>query len=245
LVEAPETGVCRVICYTPDHAGGLSTMTHTAIVELIGVWVEQSRSLAARPDIQAVTLFENRGPMMGASNPHPHGQIWATSSVPNELSREDSRQRLWFASHNEALLLAYGRRELEKGERVIVEGEHFLALVPFWAAWPYETLILPKASVSRLDELSLEAVDDLAHLLHRLSRAFDQLFNAPFPYSMGWHQAPAGAGPSDHFILHAHFYPPLLRSASVRKFMVGFELLAMPQRDLTPEAAAERLRAEL
>jgi UDPglucose--hexose-1-phosphate uridylyltransferase len=183
--------------------------------------------------------------MMGASNAHPHGQIWATSSVPNELAREDARQRDWLDAHAEPLLLAYLRRELADGERILLTNDAFVALVPFWAAWPFETLILPRAQVSGFDDLSESERRDLADMLARLTAGYDALFSAPFPYTMGFHQRPTDGRMSDHFTLHAHFYPPLLRSASIRKFMVGFEMLGMPQRDLTPEAAADRLRAVL
>jgi UDPglucose--hexose-1-phosphate uridylyltransferase len=240
LVAAPESGVCRVVCYSSDHGQALSQMPPAQVRALIDVWAAQSAGLAARPDIAAVTVFENRGAMMGASNPHPHGQIWATSSVPNELSREDARQRAWFEVEGEPL-----RRELEAGDRVVLENDGFIALIPYWAAWPFETLILPRRAASTLPALDEEARGALADALGRLTRAYDALFDTPFPYSMGFHQAPAHAAEDRHFILHAHVYPPLLRSASVRKFMVGFELLAMPQRDLAPEDAAAALRAAL
>jgi UDPglucose--hexose-1-phosphate uridylyltransferase len=190
----------------------------------------------------AVTIFENRGAMMGASNAHPHGQIWATTRVPNELSKEDQRQRAWFDHHGAPLLSAYLHRELQSGERVVLSNDDFVALVPFWASWPFETLVLPRRPASGLDRLEPREGRNLADLLGRLTRAYDALFSVPFPYTMGLHQRPLQAADDAHFILHAHFYPPLLRSGSIRKFMVGFEMLAMPQRDLTPEAAAARLR---
>ncbi|HXQ45850.1 MAG TPA: UDP-glucose--hexose-1-phosphate uridylyltransferase [Caulobacteraceae bacterium] len=245
LVAEPESGVCRVVCYSPDHGQALSRMPKTQVRALVDVWADQSAELLARPDIAAVTVFENRGAMMGASNPHPHGQIWATSSVPNELAREDARQRAWFEAEGRPLLAAYLRREGEAGERVVLENDGFVVVVPYWAAWPFETLILPRRSVATLPALDAGERDALADALGRLTRAYDALFDTPFPYSMGFHQAPAHAGDERHFTLHAHVYPPLLRSASIRKFMVGFELLAMPQRDLTPEDAAAALRAAL
>ena len=245
LVWEPESGVCRVICYSPDHGLTLSRMTPEQIRPVVDAWAEQFTELAARPDISSVIIFENRGEMMGASNPHPHGQVWATATVPNELAREDARQLDWYGKHGEPMLLAYLRRELEAGERVICANDAFVALIPFWAAWPFETLILPREQVSGLDELTSEQRADLAEILARLTAGYDALFDAPFPYTMGFHQRPTDGRDSAHFTLHAHFYPPLLRSASIRKFMVGFEMLGMPQRDLTPEAAAERLRAVL
>lgn len=242
LSGGPEHGVCRVVCYTPDHSRTMARMSAREIAAVIDVWAEETRVLMARGDLGAVTVFENRGAMMGASNPHPHGQIWATGHVPNEIAREHARQQDWHARHGEPMLSAYLRRERAAGERIVIDTGDFVALVPWWASWPFETLILPARPVARLDALTAHERAALADVLGRLTAAYDRLFAAPFPYTMGFHQSPAGAAHGD-FVLHAHFYPPLLRSASVRKFMVGFEMLAMPQRDLTPESAAERLRA--
>ncbi|MFM1977102.1 MAG: hypothetical protein RL145_1948, partial [Pseudomonadota bacterium] len=202
----------------------------------------QWQELSARKDLASVTIFENRGAMMGASNPHPHGQIWATSSVPNELATETERQAAWLEKNGSPLLMDYLARELKDGSRILCANAHFVALVPFWAAWPFETLVLPRRAVAALDELSGAEQSDLADILRRLTASYDRVFNAPFPYTMGLHQRPTQS-PAPGFVFHMHFYPPLLRSATVRKFMVGFEMLAMAQRDLTPEAAAERLRA--
>ncbi len=245
LVTEPETGVCRVICYTPDHSRTMARMSAVEIRTVVDVWAAQFCELSARPDIGAVTIFENRGEMMGASNPHPHGQIWATASVPNELAREDARQLAWAAEHGEPLLSSYLARELVSGERIVCENETFVALVPWWAAWPFEVLVLPRWPVSGLDGLTTQEFDGLADVLHRVTKAYDALFGAPFPYSMGIHQRPCRLVDEAHFTMHVHFYPPLLRSATVRKFMVGFEMLAMPQRDMTPEDAAAQLRAVL
>ncbi|MFY7759757.1 UDP-glucose--hexose-1-phosphate uridylyltransferase [Aquidulcibacter sp.] len=244
LVTEPETGVCRVICYTPDHSKTMASMTQAEIASVVHVWTAQWQELSARPDLASVTIFENRGAMMGASNPHPHGQIWATSSVPNELATEVERQAAWFEQNGSPLLIDYLERELADGSRILCANAHFVALVPFWAAWPFETLVLPRRAVAALDDLSAEEQGDLADILRRLTASFDRLFAAPFPYTMGLHQRPTQS-PAPGFVFHMHFYPPLLRSATVRKFMVGFEMLAMAQRDLTPEAAAERLRAVL
>lgn len=242
LVSEPEAGVCRVICYAPDHSLTMAGMSRAQIEAVIDTWTEQFVELAGRPDIGAVTIFENRGEMMGASNPHPHGQIWAQQHLPNEQVAEDARQRAWFLANDIPLLAAYLEREFEVGERIVVQNDSFVALVPYWAAWPFETLVLPRRSVTGLDELSLRERAGLADVLSRLTRAYDRLFDTPFPYTMGFHQRPVDGRPEEHITLHAHFYPPLLRSASVRKFMVGYEMLAMPQRDLTPEEAAARLR---
>ena len=243
LVRAPETGVCRVICYSPDHSATLARMPQDAIRRVIDVWAEQTIELGARPDIEAVTVFENRGAMMGASNPHPHGQVWATSSVPNELKCEAARQQVWLARTGEVLLETYMRRERTIGERLVFANDHVGAVVPYWAAWPFETLIAPWRPVPRIDQLSDAERDGLAYVIGRLTRAYDRLFDAPFPYTLGLHQAPPKAPNDGSFAFHIHIYPPLLRSASIRKHMVGFEMLGMPQRDLTPEQAAERIRA--
>jgi UDPglucose--hexose-1-phosphate uridylyltransferase len=244
LVAKPETGVCRVICYTPDHSKTMASMTRAEITAVVEVWTAQWQELSARTDLASVTIFENRGAMMGASNPHPHGQIWATSSVPNELAIEVERQAAWFDKNRSPLLIDYLERELADGARLVCANTHFVVLVPFWAAWPFETLVLPRRPVAALDELSAEEQADLADILRRLTASFDRLFSAPFPYTMGLHQRPTHS-PAPGFVFHMHFFPPLLRSATIRKFMVGFEMLAMAQRDLTPEAAAERLRAVL
>jgi UDPglucose--hexose-1-phosphate uridylyltransferase len=242
LVQAPESGICRVICYTPDHSKTMAKMTTAEVAAVVNVWTQQWQDLSQRPDIGAVTMFENRGAMMGASNPHPHGQIWATSSVPHELSIEVTRQSDHFAKHGSPLLVDYVARELATGERVVYANRSFVVVVPFWAAWPFETLILPRRAVASLDEFSADERGDLADALAKLTAAYDSLFDTAFPYTMGLHQRPTQED-APGFVFHMHFYPPLLRSATVRKFMVGFEMLAMAQRDLTPEAAAERLRA--
>lgn len=242
LVAEPEAGTCRVICYTPDHSLTMAGMSLAQIESVIEVWTDQFVELAGRPDIGAVTIFENRGEMMGASNPHPHGQVWAQQHVPNEQAREGDRQREGLAAHGETLLSAYLARELAAAERIVCTNETFVALVPFWAAWPFEALVLPRRSVTGLDELTAPERAGLADILSRLTQAYDRLFEVSFPYTMGFHQRPTDGAAHPHVTLHAHFYPPLLRSASVRKFMVGYEMLAMPQRDLTPEEAAARLR---
>jgi len=241
LQAARETGICRVICYGPDHSRSLSVMSEEEIAALVGVWSAQTAELMARPDIGSVVIFENRGDMMGASSPHPHGQIWATRSTPNELARETDRQGAHLSARGQALLTEYAEREVAARERLIAEEGAFLAVTPFWAAWPFETLILPRRPIATLADLDTEETRSLSRLLSRLMRGYDRLFDCPFPYTFGWHQKPKGA--AEGFIAHAHVYPPLLRSASIRKHMVGFEMLAAPQRDLTPEDAAARLRS--
>jgi len=238
-----ETGLCRVICYSPRHDLSLGQMPVPAIRGVIDTWVEQFRSLEAQGQFQAISIFENRGAMMGASSPHPHGQIWANRSVPDEILRESAQQRAHLERHGRCLLCDYLALELAAGERVVAVNEHFAAVVPFWAVWPFETLVLPRVHTASIDAVPTAARDALAQLLRDLVQRYDALFAASFPYTMGWHQRPSDGAAHPQWHLHAHFYPPLLRSATVRKFMVGYEMLAGPQRDITPEAAAARLRA--
>lgn len=243
LRAAPVRGVCRVICFSPDHSLTLSRMTVPAIEAVVDTWVAQSRELGARH--RHVQVFENRGSMMGCSSPHPHGQVWATDHVPGEVAVEDAQQRAHHAAHGSALLLDYAAQERADGARTVFESARWLAVVPWWATWPFEVMLMPTAPVARLDDLDAAQRAGLAAALRRLTGAYDALFATPFPYSMGWHGAPHDSRSTGAWQLHAHFYPPLLRSATVRKFMAGYELLADPQRDLTPEQAAERLRAVL
>ncbi|MGE4799385.1 galactose-1-phosphate uridylyltransferase [Yersinia hibernica] len=234
-------GTSRVICFSPDHSKTLPQLTLPALEDVIQTWQQQSAELGKiYPWVQ---VFENKGAAMGCSNPHPHGQIWANSFLPNEVAREDHRQKHYFLQHQSPMLLDYAQRECRDGSRTVVETEHWLAVVPYWAAWPFETLLLPKAHILRLADLSNEQRSDLAIALKKLTSRYDNLFSCSFPYSMGWHGAPYNTDDHTHWQLHAHFYPPLLRSASVRKFMVGYEMLAETQRDLTAEQAAEHLRA--
>ena len=233
-------GTSRVVCFSPDHSKSLPELSPAGIEKVIDTWSEQTAELGAKyPWVQ---VFENKGAMMGCSMPHPHGQIWANSFLPNEAATEDKHQRAYFEAHGRPLLLDYATQEAG-GERVVVETAHWLAVVPYWAAWPFETLLMPKARVARLPDLSEAQRKDLAIALKKLTSRYDNLFTCSFPYSMGWHGAPFSEGDQEHWQLHAHFYPPLLRSATVRKFMVGYEMLAESQRDLTPEQAADRLRA--
>lgn len=234
-------GTSRVICFSPDHSKTLPQLTLPALEQVVQTWQQQSAELGKiYPWVQ---VFENKGAAMGCSNPHPHGQIWANSFLPNEAEQEDRLQQQYFQQHQSPMLLDYVERERRDGQRTVVETEHWLAVVPYWAAWPFETLLLPKAAVLRLEDLSAEQRSDLAIALKKLTSRYDNLFSCSFPYSMGWHGAPYNANDNTHWQLHAHFYPPLLRSASVRKFMVGYELLAETQRDLTAEQAAALLRA--
>lgn len=234
-------GEARVICFSPDHSLSLASMDHIGRRMVVDEWCALSAQLGER--WSHVQIFENRGAMMGASSPHPHGQVWASDFVPDLVEREDSRQRAHLARRARVLLDEVASAELERGERVIAGNEHWLVVVPFWAAWPFETLVIARDDVRRLEELSHEAREALASVLGTLLQGCDRLFDTPFPYSMGWHGAPHSLRQdSAHWRLHAHIFPPLLRSAGVRKHMVGFELLAEAQRDLTPEDAAARMR---
>ncbi|MGA7158112.1 MAG: UDP-glucose--hexose-1-phosphate uridylyltransferase [Acidobacteriaceae bacterium] len=240
-----ERGICRVLCFDPRHDLTLATMPVPAILRVVEEWAAQAAELSARPEIQYVQIFENRGAMMGASNPHPHGQIWATEHIPNEPAIELAAQLAYYAEHHQQLLASYLTLELKQQERVVAANETWAALVPFWAVWPFELLLLPKQSVARVEDLTAPQREGLAAILKQVTAAYNRVFNTPFPYSMGLHPAPADNQPHPEWLLHLHFYPPLLRSATVRKFMVGFELLGSPQRDITPESAAATLRTAI
>jgi UDPglucose--hexose-1-phosphate uridylyltransferase len=239
--SATARGVCRVICFSPRHDLTLPEMSLEAIEEVIGVWAEQTRELGAK--WRWVQVFENKGEIMGCSNPHPHGQIWAGGFLPNEPAKEEIRQREYWQRNRRPLLEDYLKRELSDGRRLVLENSGWAAVVPFWATWPFETLVLPRRRMQQLYELDDSERRSLADVLKRLLTRYDNLFEASFPYSMGWHGAPTGGEDHPHWLLHAHFMPPLLRSASVKKFMVGYEMLAEAQRDFTPEQAAARLQS--
>lgn len=242
LVAEAERGISRVICFSPRHDLTLARMEIPAIRRVVDIWTSEFAQLAANPDINHVLIFENRGEMMGCSNPHPHGQIWAQRSIPNEPARELACMRDYHARSGKTLLEDYVARELELRTRIVCENDGFVALVPFWAVWPFETLVIARRPVSTLLELTDAERNDMADLLKRLTTRYDNLFGTMFPYSAGIHQAPVDGDPHPEWHLHMHFFPPLLRSATIRKFMVGYELLAEPQRDITPESSAERLR---
>jgi len=243
LVGEAVRGLCKVLCFHPDHSLTLARMKHEEILPVVDAWVEQYRELAGLGWIKHVEIFENRGAMMGASNPHPHGQIWATDFVPDEPAAETAAQREHLARTGRCLLCEYVDAERAAGERIIFENEHFTALVPWWAVWPFEVMVVSRRHCGAMPELSPVERDGLADALKRMTTRFDNLFTTSFPYTMGFHQSPTDGEPHPEWHFHAHYYPPLLRSATVRKFMVGFEMLCMPQRDITPESAAERLRA--
>ncbi len=242
LISRSERGVCRVVCFSPRHDLTVARMAVPDLRRVVDVWTEEYERLGALPFIQYVQIFENRGAMMGASNPHPHGQIWASSSVPNEPATEHSVQQQYANLHQSCLLCDYLALERAKRERLVCENEGFIALVPFWAVWPFETMIIPKRHVGSMPGLEGPERDALADILKCVTHTYDKVFEISFPYSMGFHQRPTDGNPHTEWHMHAHFYPPLLRSATVRKFMVGYEMLGTPQRDITAETAAKRLR---
>jgi UDPglucose--hexose-1-phosphate uridylyltransferase len=241
LRSGPVSGTCRVICFSPRHDLTLPEMEDASVLRVVEAWTEQMRELGRK--YRWVQIFENKGDIMGCSNPHPHGQVWAGDALPNEPSAEDFHQRSHFERNGEVLLNAVAKLESETGERIVAENPHWIAVVPFWAVWPFEILLTPRAQRLRLTDLDGDERRSLARILKVILVKYDNLFETSFPYTMGWHGAPTDDGAYPHWQLHAHFYPPLLRSATVKKFMVGYELLAEAQRDITAEQAAGRLRA--
>lgn len=243
LMAEPERGRCRVICFHPDHSLTLARMKVSDIAAVVDTWADETATIGGLPWINHVQIFENRGAMMGASNPHPHCQIWATEHVPADPLRELAAQKDYQDEHHSCLLCDYVKTEIEQAQRVVVENETFVAVVPYWATWPFETLILPRRHLGSFTDLTKDERNGLAAILKAVTTRYDNLFEVSFPYTMGFHQRPTDGAAHDSMHFHAHFYPPLLRSAEIRKFMVGFEMFACPQRDLTPETAAGRLRA--
>jgi UDPglucose--hexose-1-phosphate uridylyltransferase len=243
LIAQSEPGICHVVCFSPDHSLTLPQMAEADICQVVDTWTSLYQELASRPEINYVQIFENKGEIMGCSNPHPHGQIWSSYSIPQEPALEQAAQAGYLQEKGSCLLCDYLALELAREERLVCYNDHFLALVPFWAIWPFETMILSRRHVASLADLTSGERAALANLLRRLTIRYDNLFEVSFPYTMGIHQKPTDGEKHPEWHLHLHFYPPLLRSATVRKFMVGYEMLANPQRDLTPESAAARLRA--
>ena len=243
LTARTESGTCRVICFSPRHDLSLPSLPVAEIRRAVDVWAEQYEELGARADINHVQIFENKGAMMGASNPHPHCQVWAQQSIPMEALREGECMREHHARTGRTLLSDYLQLELKAEERIVCQNDGFVVVVPFWAVWPFETLIIARRPAASLSELSDAERDQLAEMLKRLTARYDHLFETSFPYSAGPHQAPTDGQRHPECHLHFHFYPPLLRSATVRKFLVGYEMLGEPQRDITAESAAERLRS--
>ncbi len=243
LVSTPARGLCKVLCFHPDHSLTLARMTCPEIRRVIDAWNAEYEEIAALGWIRYIQIFENRGALMGASNPHPHCQIWSTDYVPDEPAAETAAQRQHFDHTGRCLLCEYVEAERAASERVIFENEHFIALIPWWAIWPFEVLLVGRGHRATLSQFTPAERDALADALKRMTTRYDNLFATSFPYTMGFHQAPVDGVTHEEWHFHAHFYPPLLRSATVRKYMVGFEMLGMPQRDITAESAAERLRA--
>jgi UDPglucose--hexose-1-phosphate uridylyltransferase len=242
LVAEAEPGLCRVICFSPRHDLTLATMPPVDIEKVVETWVAQFRELGAMQNIHHVQIFENRGAMMGASNPHPHCQIWATWSIPEVPAKESVAQAAYYGSSGRCLLCEYVALERREKARVVCENGRFIAIVPFWAVWPFEILVCSRNHLTSMDQFSADDVAALSDILHQVTSTYDKVFGVPFPYSMGFHQSPTDGNAHPEWHFHAHFYPPLLRSATIRKFMVGFEMLGTPQRDITAESAAERLR---
>ena len=243
LIAESEPGICRVLCFSPKHNLTIADMETRDLRTVVDRWIEQYGELGARDIIRYVQIFENRGPMMGASNPHPHCQIWSCYDLPNEVAKEQAAQQEWRQGRGGCLMCDYARLEENAAERIVEQNDDWLVVVPFWAVWPFETMLISREHVTGIDGLAARARDGLADILKRTTSRYDRLFQVSFPYSMGFHQRPTDGEEHAEWHVHLHFYPPLLRSATVRKFMVGFELLGSPQRDITPETAAERLRA--
>lgn len=245
LIQAKsERGICRVVCFSPKHNLTLAELELADIATVVKTWQNEYLSLGRQPFINHVQIFENKGEIMGCSNPHPHGQIWAQESIPNEVLNESVNQIKYFKEKNVTLLIDYIEIEKQKGERIVYENESFVLLVPFWAVWPFETMIISKRQISNINQFEESEVNQFADILKNLTVRYDNIFNIPFPYSAGIHQAPTDGLDHPEWHFHMHFYPPLLRSAAVKKFMVGYELLAEPQRDITPERSAEILKQQ-
>ena len=243
LKAKSESGICKVICFSPDHSKSLGEMNKKEILKVIEAWQTEYLLLGKEKNINYVQIFENKGEIMGCSNPHPHGQIWSQSSIPNEVVKKNTNQLNYFLDQQSSLLKDYLNQELKEKERIIYENKNYVVLVPFWAIWPFETMVIPKnhqQNISKLDDVERE---NFAEAILVITKTYDKLFECSFPYSSGIHQAPTDNKNNQHWHWHMSFYPPLLRSAKVKKFMVGYEMFGMPQRDITPEQAALRLKA--
>lgn len=242
LKAESETGICKVVCFSPDHSLTLPLMKQGAIIDVISLWQQEYKTLGSRPEIKHVQIFENKGDTMGCSNPHPHGQIWAQSTIPQEVQKKSLRQKEYWDKNNRSLVADYIVQEISANERTVVENDDFVALVPYWAVWPYETMIAPKRHITNIIGLTEGEKKAFADIIKKLTVKYDNLFETSFPYSAGIHQSPTDGKPNDEWHFHMAFYPPLLRSATVKKFMVGYEMFANPQRDITAEQAAKALR---
>jgi UDPglucose--hexose-1-phosphate uridylyltransferase len=245
LKAESEQGICKVICFSPDHSKSLADMDVQDIDKVVKTWQKEYTSLGKNEMINYVQIFENKGAVMGCSNPHPHGQIWSQSTLPNEVYKKDKQQRKYYTENNSSLLGDYLKQELEADERIIYQNNHFVVLTPFWAVWPFETMIVPKANYSNIAKISSIESLAFADAISKITKVYDKLFECSFPYSSGIHQSPTNNESNSHWHWHMSFYPPLLRSATVKKFMVGYEMFGSPQRDITAEQAVDRLRALL
>jgi UDPglucose--hexose-1-phosphate uridylyltransferase len=237
-----EQGICKVICFSPDHSKSLAEMSVENIHKVVKTWQNEYTELGSNNMINYVQIFENKGAIMGCSNPHPHGQIWSQSTLPNEVDKKDQQQRAYFGKNNSSLLGDYLKQELEANERIIYQNDDFVVLTPFWAVWPFETMIVPKNQFANITKISEQESLNFADAISKITKAYDKLFDCSFPYSSGIHQSPTNGKINDYWHWHMSFYPPLLRSPSVKKFMVGYEMFGSPQRDITAEQAAKRLR---
>lgn len=237
-----EQGKCKVICFSPRHDLSVPNMSLGAVSRVVEVWKEEYEGFQSDPDIHYAQIFENKGAIMGCSNPHPHCQIWSSSSLPSIVAQEQENQRHYFETHGNPMLLDYLQKEIELEHRLVYENDHFVVLVPFWAVWPFEAMILPRRHIPSIDQFTNLEIRDFADAYRSLTQAYDKVFDCEFPYTAGIHQAPTTTEDHNCWQLHMHFYPPLLRSATVKKFMVGYEMLASPQRDISAESAAEKLR---
>jgi UDPglucose--hexose-1-phosphate uridylyltransferase len=237
-----EQGICKVICFSPDHSKSLADMSVENIHKVVKTWQNEYTELGSNNMINYVQIFENKGAIMGCSNPHPHGQIWSQSTLPNEVDKKDQQQRAYFGKNNSSLLGDYLKQELEANERIIYQNDDFVVLTPFWAVWPFETMIVPKNQFANITKISEQESLNFADAISKITKAYDKLFDCSFPYSSGIHQSPTNGKINDYWHWHMSFYPPLLRSATVKKFMVGYEMFGSPQRDITAEQAAKRLR---
>ena len=242
LKAESEQGICKVICFSPDHSKSLADMRVEAIEKVVKIWQKEYLELGANDMINYVQIFENKGAVMGCSNPHPHGQIWSQSTLPNEVDKKDQQQIAYYTMNKSSLLGDYLNQELEANERIIYQNENFVVLTPFWAVWPFETMIVPKKQHANIAHISKNETVCFADAISKINKAYDQLFECSFPYSSGIHQSPTNGKPNEHWHWHMSFYPPLLRSATVKKFMVGYEMFGSPQRDISAEQAAKRLR---
>ncbi|MEN8122671.1 MAG: UDP-glucose--hexose-1-phosphate uridylyltransferase [Bacteroidota bacterium] len=237
-----EKGICKVVCFSPRHDLTIADMKIEAIVKVVDLWQKEYKELGSKDFINHVQIFENKGSAMGASNPHPHGQIWAENTVPDEPAKESIKQKEYFEKHGKSLLANYLQEEINKAERIVIENDDFAALVPFWAVWPYETIIISKRHFGDISQMTEKEKRSFAEIYKALTSKYDKLFNVSFPYSAGIHQSPTDGNTNEWWHFHMHFYPPLLRSATVKKFMVGYEMLGNPQRDITPETSARILK---